>query len=57
MEKTKRWSVRWLLMIAVSGTFLGGAVAYARQAECWECRPCGCSPDGGAILCCDVKGC
>jgi hypothetical protein len=49
----KRRSVRWLLAIVVGGALLGGAVAYAQRAECWECYPCGCSPDGSAILCCD----
>jgi hypothetical protein len=54
--ETRRRSVRWWLILAIGGALLGGAVAYARQRECWECYPCGSSPDGSITLCCDRVG-
>jgi hypothetical protein len=53
MERMKRARVRWWLAIALGGALLGGAMAYAQMPECWECYPCGCSPDGSTTLCCD----
>jgi hypothetical protein len=56
MKDLREGFVRWLLAVGVASTLVGG-VAYARQGECWTCRVCGCAPDGGYILCCDVEAC
>jgi hypothetical protein len=52
MEPMKSPSLRWLLIIAVSGTLLGGAAARPQMRRCYDCEPCGCWPDGSSILCC-----
>ena len=57
MEPMKRPGLRWLLIIAVSSTLLGGAVGRRQMPRCYDCRPCGCSPDGSSIMCCDEVSC
>ena len=52
LKNLRKWA---LLLAAAAG--LGGAVAYAQRAECWDCTPCGCAADGGYILCCSVTAC
>jgi hypothetical protein len=51
----KQWS-RWLLGAGIVAALSGGA-AYAMDDECISCSPCGCSSDGGYILCCDHEAC
>lgn len=48
--------LRWLLAIGVTAAIAGGT-AYAMDAECWNCEPCGCSSDGGYLMCCSVHAC
>lgn len=57
MKIQKRRSLRWLVAAALGGAILAGTVAYAQRRDCWECKPCGCSPDGVNILCCGSYGC
>jgi hypothetical protein len=57
MKSMKPGILRWLLAVAVGGAALGGAVAYAAKRECWECHPCGSSPDGDHIICCGTRSC
>jgi hypothetical protein len=57
MKNVKPAILHWLLALAVGGATLGSVVAYAQMRECWECYPCGCSPDGGKILCCGTRSC
>jgi hypothetical protein len=47
---------RWLLALGVATALAGGA-AYAMNKECWSCTPCGCSSDGGHLMCCDAHSC
>ncbi len=54
-NKQVRWR-RWLLALGAAAALAGGA-AYAREAECWTCTPCGCGSDGGYLMCCDAHAC
>ena len=57
METNKRtYLKRWMLAMGVAAVLASGA-AYALRKECWNCSPCGCSSDGGYILCCDASAC
>jgi hypothetical protein len=56
MSARKRAVLRWVLL-AVGAASLSGGVAYAMQGQCRHCEPCGCSGDGGYILCCEWYGC
>ena len=47
---------RWMLMAGAAAALVGG-VAYAQRNTCIDCEPCGCSPDGGYILCCSESAC
>ena len=51
----KQW-YRWLLGAGIVAAVSGGA-AYAMDDECIHCVPCGCSSDGGYILCCEKEAC
>ncbi len=57
MKTHKKSTLQWLLALSVGGAILGGTIAYAQMRECWECYPCGCSPDGSALLCCNTRSC
>ncbi|MFL5348578.1 MAG: hypothetical protein ACJ8AT_27600 [Hyalangium sp.] len=57
MKTRKKNTLQWLLALSVGGAILGGTLAYAQMRECWECYPCGCSPDGSALLCCSTRSC
>ena len=55
MNRKTYWR-RWILAMSAAAALAGGA-AYAMQKECWNCAPCGCGPDGGYIMCCEVSTC
>ena len=55
MNRKTYWR-RWMLAIGTAAALAGGA-AYAMQKECWNCSPCGCSPDGGYLMCCETNAC
>lgn len=48
--------IRWMLAIGVTAALAGGA-AYAMNGVCTSCNPCGCSSDGGYIMCCSTREC
>lgn len=57
MKTNKRFPpIRWMLAIGVTVALAGGA-AYAMNGVCVSCKPCGCSSDGGQIMCCDTREC
>ena len=47
---------RWVLALGAAAA-LGGGAAYAMEPECYKCIPCGCSPDGGNMMCCYAGNC
>lgn len=47
---------RWMLALGAAAA-LGGGAAYAMGKDCWRCAPCGCSQDGGNLMCCDATTC
>lgn len=49
-----RWR-RWLLALGAAAALGAGAASAA--GECWNCLPCGCSTDGGYLMCCDAYSC
>lgn len=56
MKVGKRTLLRWVVVAGALGALVGGGAA-AMQSECWDCEPCGCSSDGGYIMCCSVGKC
>jgi hypothetical protein len=57
MKTNKKLSlIRWMLAIGVTAALAGGT-AYAMNGVCMSCKPCGCSSDGGQLMCCDTREC
>jgi hypothetical protein len=53
--KDRKMLLRWWMVAGAVGALLGGGVALA--SDCWKCIPCGCSPDGGDMMCCNIVPC
>jgi hypothetical protein len=56
MKSAKRVVFYGLLAAGVASAVLAGS-ASALPAECFQCRPCGCSSDGGQLMCCGLGAC
>ncbi|MBM7116132.1 hypothetical protein I3V78_21505 [Archangium primigenium] len=56
MKNAKTGVFYWLLTAGLAGALIGSS-AEALPPECYQCRPCGCSSDGGQLQCCGFGTC